>query len=134
MKAFKSALQVSVLTASVSLATAAETPSYDELMAAAEIVNEYLPRRVDDATEAVNVIALPGTFIYNYRLTQLAASDVTPELLRSDLYPVVTNQVCSTPETRKTFLERGVEVQYRYYGKDGTLIDILKIRLDDCDD
>lgn len=98
-------------------------------------INEDLPMMVDSETELVNVAAGPATVIYNYRLVNLSSGGIDAKKLPdfiSDLRNEITAEVCTNPDTRDTFLQKGVELTYAYHLKDGKEIASFDLGWADC--
>jgi hypothetical protein len=69
---------------------------------------------------------------HHYRLTNYAAGDLDKEKLFRTLRPEVTNSACTTPETRDTFLKRGIAVRYSYAYKERTYLGRIDVTPKDC--
>jgi len=107
-----------------------------QLAEAAAELNRPLPMAVGDDTEAFSITALPNlTLLYSYRLT---STTLTPDLkreairyLQGDLRRMMSNFVCSTPDTRE-MLDAGVTMRYDYYDAHMTFIGMLTFTQSDC--
>lgn len=106
--------------------------SMERLGQLADALNKTLPRAVDKETEWVSTTGLTGMFVYHYRLTNYAAADLDKEKLIQSLRAEVTNSACTTPETRDTFLKRGIAVRYSYADKERTYLGSIDVTPKDC--
>ncbi len=77
-------------------------------------LNRNLPMAVDQETELVNVLGLEATIVYNYRLINISSSELDAGQLVQQLQPTATNAACTTPETRDSFLKKGITMRYTY--------------------
>lgn len=107
-------------------------PSAAVLAGAASELNKRLPMMIDQETEWMSSMGLDGVFVYSYRLVNRSAKDIDPSQLVAALKPQVTNAACSTPETRDTFLKRGVILRYTYSDKDRIHIAGIEVSPGDC--
>jgi hypothetical protein len=76
----------------------------------------------DQDTEIMSTGALEATIIYNYRLVNLRAADISSSSLIETMKPRVTNAACTTPQTRDEFLKNGITLRYAYYDTNRTHI------------
>jgi hypothetical protein len=95
-------------------------------------VNQTLPKRIDEETELVSTAGLESTFVYNYRLVHLTASEVDVERLRESLRRQVASGACTRPEMREQFLDRGVRLRFVYNDKDGAQVVSFDLTAADC--
>lgn len=106
--------------------------SKEFLSGVAETVNKGLPKLVDSETELMNVVGLDGVIVYNYRLVNLSASEVEAAKIETLLKPSVVNQACSTPETRRDFLNQNIAMRYAYHDKSRVRLAAFEVRREDC--
>lgn len=95
-------------------------------------MNRILPRPLDSQTELVSTEGLEGVLVYNYRLVNAAADEVNSNALLTTLRPVITKGACDAPETRDTFLKRGVSLRYSYADKRRVPIATFDVTPRDC--
>ena len=98
---------------------------------AAEL-NKTTPQKIDDETELASGTGLEGVFVYNYRLVNRSAGEVDGPKLAAILRPDVTKSACTTPQTRDTFLSKGVTLRYSYASKDGKPLTAFDVTPKDC--
>lgn len=107
------------------------TVSNEALGRVASEVNKQAPMMVDRDTELSNAIGANGTLVYNYRLVNIDASQISENDLRS-FRPSVIASVCSTPATRDGLLNRGVTMRYSYADRNRVYIGSFDVRETDC--
>lgn len=95
-------------------------------------INKSLPMMVDKDTELYSTVGLERTIVYNYRLVNIVSTDISPEKLVVILKPQVKSSACSTPETRNTFLRKGVTLRYTYADKHKHYIANFDVTPPDC--
>ena len=98
----------------------------------ADEVNKTLPRMLDQETEMSTTMALPGVFVYKYRLVNYSVEQLEPAKLVAKLRPAVINTACTSPPTRDGFLKRGVAVRYTYEDRDRKYIAKIDVSAADC--
>ena len=99
---------------------------------AAKQVNESAPIMVDEETRMDGASVGPGTLItYHYTFPNNSSTEVDSSLIRSNVFPIVKNGVCSSKEM-KASLQYGGRYGYAYSGNDGILIDKFIIDRNDC--
>ncbi|MEM7049242.1 MAG: hypothetical protein AAF604_06260 [Acidobacteriota bacterium] len=106
-------------------------PSQELLLEVASEINKGGPMMVDRETELVNVGAEPSAIVYNYRLVNLTAADITAEEIQA-LKPTVVNSACSQPKTRQDFLDQGIAMKYSYSAKDMVFLTEFTVEPSDC--
>jgi len=106
--------------------------SAEFLLKVASKINENMPMMVDSETEMMNVSAAEATIIYNYRLMNVSADEVSASQLHDNLKPTIVTAACSTPQTRDDFLKQGVTMRYVYYDKIKTNITSFDVTPTDC--
>jgi hypothetical protein len=94
--------------------------------------NKDLPMTIDKDTELVSSLGLEGVFVYNYRLVNFSAADVDAKQLIAALKPRITTSACTTPDTRDTFLKKGVTLRYSYSDKDRAYVASVDVAPKDC--
>jgi hypothetical protein len=106
-----------------------------DLNRVANELNKSLPMMVDAETQLTNVIGAPDNIIYNFKLVNLALEE-NPSLkdYLSQLKPGMIRKNCTTPETRKDFLDKGIVMSYVYYDKNSAHVGKIDIKPADCDD
>lgn len=110
------------------------TTLYDELTSTASALNENYPMKVDSMTELTNVGAVPpNIMLYNYRLISTGHSEAVAADFLSNMRPIVTSAVCSTPDLRDGFLANGVTMRYSYYDKNRVHIGSLDVTELSCE-
>lgn len=101
----------------------------------ADRLNKMLPMMVDSGTQLVNTIAMPNTFVYQYRLVGISFGDIPASKL-ADVERIqrrqVTNLACTTPEIRDNLLNKGVTMRYQYADSDGQQFMRIDIKSSDC--
>ena len=105
------------------------------LIQTASQLNELMPMTVDSETEAMNVSASPCTFIYNYRLVNIDRDDVSAselQELQEYMQDHITNMACTTPDTRRDFLNVGVTISYVYHDQRSRRMMALEVEPADC--
>ena len=105
------------------------------LTQAASEHNKLLPMMIEAQTELVSVAVLPNTYVYNNRLVDVEQRDIPSSMLQQlvvETRPAMVSFACSTPETRRDFLDRGVTMSYRYYDKNMTYLMTIDITPPDC--
>src|SRR5262249_28735190 len=95
-------------------------------------INKKLPILVDKETEFVSSAGLDGVLVYNYRLVNVSAADVDVPQFLGALKPRITSSACTTPETRDTFLKKGVTLRYSYADKASVFVVSLDVIPKDC--
>lgn len=95
-------------------------------------MNKNLPASVNRDTELTNVAGLEGTIVYNYRLVNATSAELDAKKLMRQTRPGVMLNVCSLPETRDDFLQKGVTMRYTYSDKNREYVGSFDINLSDC--
>lgn len=95
-------------------------------------LNKTLPMMVDKETELISAVGLEGVIAYNYRLVNISADNIRPDEFVNAIRPHVTNAVYTDPQTRHTFLRKGVTMRYSYADKDRRHIARFDVRPADC--
>jgi len=95
-------------------------------------INKSLPMMIDKDTEMTATLGLEGVLVYNYRFVNHSAGQVDAEQINITLKPRITNAACTTPDTRDTFLKKGVALRYNYYDKNNSFITRIDIQPKDC--
>lgn len=111
---------------------AQETPTADQLQAVARQLSERTPMMVDGETELTSVGAESGAIIYYFRLVNVEASAVPADKLEAAAWTAVTDKVCTNPQTRRNFLERGITMHYSYNDTHGQFLLSFDVTAADC--
>jgi hypothetical protein len=72
------------------------------------------------------------TFIYGYRLVNISAANVSAQQLTAALRTKLLQAACSTPDSRDTFLKRGVTLRYSYADSNDRHIADIDVKPADC--
>ena len=112
--------------------SAQETPSPEQLQMVARQLSERTPMMVDGETELTSVGSEPGAIIYYFRLVNVEASAVPADKLEAAARTAVTDKVCTTLQTRRNFLERGIAMRYSYYDKHSQFLLSFDVTAADC--
>lgn len=100
--------------------------------AGAKKINDSLPRMVDEDTRMDWASVGPGALVtYHYTLPNYSSTDIDPGLMRTNLFPIVKNSVCSSKDMELS-LQYGGKYKYSYSGNDGILISEFTIDRTDC--
>ena len=75
-------------------------------------MNKKTPIVVDKETELISTVGLQGVFVYNYRLVNMEATRLDSGRLLSSIRDQIQAVACTTPQTRDTFLKKGVILRY----------------------
>jgi hypothetical protein len=98
-------------------------------------INKMLPMMVDRETELIGTMAMPNTFVYQYRLASVSVDSIAPAAL-AQVERIqrrqVTNLACTTPEIRDNLLNRGVTMRYQYADSDGRQVMRIDVKTADC--
>ena len=91
--------------------------------------NKLCPKRVDEYSELLNVAALPGVLVNNYRILNIDLSgvvgkdaDIVKAIATSRSQKKTVPKVCSTPDIREGFVKKGVILRYVLYDKNRVYI------------
>ncbi len=95
-------------------------------------MNKKTPIVVDKETELISTVGLQGVFVYNYRLVNMEATRLDSGRLLSSIRDQIQAVACTTPQTRDTFLKKGVILRYSYYDKKRAHIGSIDVRPTDC--
>jgi len=98
----------------------------------AKELNKALPMMIDRDTEMTAALGLEGVLAYNYRFVNHTATQLDAAQVNDALKPRITQAACTTPDTRDTFLKKGVTLRYNYYDKNQTFITRIDIQPKDC--
>lgn len=109
-----------------------EATSKEYLMEVAQVTNKDLPIIFDEQTELVKLEGLEGILVYHYRLPKIKPGQITSSYLIEQLRPSVTDNACSTPETRENFINKGVTLRYLYKDFNDDEIAQIDIAESDC--
>ena len=107
--------------------------SMEFLSKVANEVNKNCPMMVNGETELMNTVGLDGVIVYNYRLVNTSKDDVDPDVFIDSLRAQVTQQACTTPETRDNLLKDGITMRFAYHDKNRSYLASLDVTMDDCD-
>lgn len=116
------------------LRTEPDPTSLEVLLAVASELNKNMPIMVDTETELMTVSAEERTVIYNYRMVNLLAAEMSVAEFREALRPGIIAGACSTPQTRDDFLRQGITMRYVYYDRTKTHLASLEVLPSDCGD
>jgi hypothetical protein len=94
--------------------------------------NKTTPSMVDKETELTTMTALDGVFVYNYRLVSYTKANLNVPKLLANLQPGVVTSSCTNPDTRETFLKKGVVLRYSYADKDRAFLTSFDVAEADC--
>jgi len=108
-------------------------PQQNELADLAVEVNKTLPRMADESTELTSVEARENTFVYNHTMPEYAVEDLDLEAFGEAMRVQVVAHVCSTPQIRELFLDKGIQVKYAYVDRNGTEIAVIDVDRSHCD-
>jgi hypothetical protein len=115
-----------------------ETPRSDlqaALNRTVDELNRSVPKVIDRDTELTSVAALPNAILYRYRLLTLSVNDLdAPAVaaMKRDHAVAVVNSACTTPQTRDSFLKRGVTMKYMYVDRDSRFLLEIAVTPADC--
>lgn len=87
---------------------------------------------VDRHTELMNVLGLEGVIVYNYRLVNISAPDITADDLVTQVRPSVVTSSCTTPSTRDGLLKRGITMRFTYSDMNRAYIASFDVAPLDC--
>jgi hypothetical protein len=102
------------------------------LATASAELNRRLPIMVDSMTELESTIAMDSVLQYNMRLTSMTITQEQATALRNIVRPEITRLACSKPDTRTTFLKRGVSLRYSYTDRNGYDLFTINVAPRDC--
>lgn len=104
-----------------------------ELMKVAGEMNKSCPIMVDSETRLDNTMALPENVLrYNYTLINMTSDMIDVENLKSNLEPMILNQVKTNPDL-KLFRDHRTTMSYSYKDKEGRFILQIDITPDKYD-
>lgn len=87
---------------------------------------------VDKETQLDSTIGGPGKkFTYLYTLVNFSSQEISWQQFNNSLSTNLRNSVCSSKEM-EVFFKNGVQVVYKYRGKDGVIIGDIVINPSDC--
>ena len=98
---------------------------------AAEI-NRSVPVMIDQETELMPAVGAPGMLIYNYRLVSYSVAQLDHNRFATGAKEKVSQGACKRPETRDSFLKKGVTLRYSYFDKDKQHIATIDVKPSDC--
>lgn len=97
-----------------------------------EQFNRKTPVMVDKETQLDRVTAEPGArLVYHYTVIGVSSTEVNPAGFQEKLKPQVKARLCSSAEMQR-FLKNGVNISYRYKGRDGVPIGSFDFSPSDC--
>jgi hypothetical protein len=98
----------------------------------AKQINDAGPTLVDKDTRIDGASVGPGVRLtYHYTLLNYMVNDSTPDFIKSSLFPMVTESVCSSSGLKQP-LQLGVEIVYSYSDSNGISVGDLIIDRNDC--
>lgn len=97
---------------------------------AANGINQSAPIQIDKATRLLNVVALGNTLRYRYEL-DIKKSEYEPNLMEKGQGKQMKNTICTSADMQ-ALIKIGAVMEYAYYSKDGTELEIFAIRLSTC--
>lgn len=106
--------------------------SHEVLAKVVNEVNKQAPMMVDAETELMNAHALDGVIGYNYRMVNFEANELDPQIFIDQVRPATVNSVCTTPETRDSFLKNDITMRYTYYGRSREFVVSFDVTRADC--
>src|SRR5690606_32603935 len=109
--------------------------SAESLQSTATQMNRVLPVMIDQDTEWSSTSALPGTFVYHYRLVNLTVPAGRVAAVGEQLQGVrqqIVRGACADPQVKQTFLNRGVVLRYSYTDREHVFIAAIEVRPSDC--
>ena len=106
--------------------------SVDYLRKVAADINRSVPVMIDRETELLPSQAEPAVLIYNYRLVNYSAAQISVEKFAASAKQKVAQNACNRPETRDDFLKQGVTLRYAYFDKDKKFIAAIEVAPSDC--
>jgi hypothetical protein len=129
---FIAVIAVILFSVAVTSGRAQDVTSGKYLGEIASELNKNLPMMVDKETEWISTAGLDRVIIYNYRLVNYNAADLSSAELVKSARPMLTNAVCSTPETRDSFIKKGISMRYVYNDKNRVHVASIEITPKDC--
>ena len=94
-------------------------------------VNKDVPRVLDHETRLDNAFTTKNLLVYNNTLLNFVAAQIDPRQLEPNIQKAVIEPICKMAKY-EPMIELGVEVVYRYYGKEGVFITELSQNLAEC--
>lgn len=99
----------------------------DDLIKAANEINQHAPIIIDSTTRLDNVNALSGsTFQYNYTLLTVLRTEVDTNQLKSSAKEIMITQLKNNPKVA-IFKENNIEIRLRYTDKKGAEVTTIYI-------
>ena len=102
------------------------------LATASAELNRRLPIMVDSVTQLESTVAMDSVLQYNMRLTNVTVTQEQATALLNLVRPQIKRLACSRPETRNTFLRRGVSLRYAYADRNGYDLFTIVVAPRDC--
>ncbi|SHG80538.1 hypothetical protein [Ferrimonas marina] len=124
-----------VLAVAPLVASAGQTPFERELSVALSQsvveMNAGLPMELDEETRLDSVTTVRNLMVYNNTLVNYSADELDVDRLEEALAETVIGPLCSNAGLN-TFVDLGVEMVYRYFGKDGVFVTELSKDMATC--
>lgn len=106
--------------------------SQEFLSGIAAEINRSGTLMIDQETELMPAVGAPGMLIYNYRLVNYSAAQLDRNKFTDGARERLKQNACNQPETRDSFLKRGVTLRYSYFDKDRQPIGSVDVTPADC--
>jgi hypothetical protein len=106
--------------------------SQEVLSKIAEEINRSGPVMIDQETELMPAVGAPGMLVYSYRLVSYSVTQLDHNKFAAGAKERLKEGACNRPETRDSFLKKGVTLRYSYFDKDKQHIATIDVTPADC--
>ena len=106
--------------------------SQEALGKIAEEINRSGPVMIDQETELMPAVGAPGMLVYSYRLVSYSVTQLDHNKFAAGAKERLKEGACNRPETRDSFLKKGVTLRYSYFDKDKQHIATIDVTPADC--
>jgi hypothetical protein len=95
-------------------------------------MNRLLPAPIDQDTELMFTVGLPGVLAYNYRLNNLALADIDTAKFLATMKDVMVKGSCGNERLRGSLLSQQLVMRHVYADRDLKQIGIIDVAESDC--
>jgi hypothetical protein len=101
------------------------------LLETAYKLNEQTPMMVDAETRLDLITSIGKLMQYKYTMINSDKNNINSNQFQNEMRAMLTNNQCANKDIL-LFLNNGVSYQYTHFDKNGLLISVIKISIDNC--
>ncbi|TXJ05601.1 MAG: hypothetical protein E6Q26_00525, partial [Acinetobacter sp.] len=102
-----------------------------QLSLGAKMMTKNLPMKIDRETNFESITAKDKELTITYRLIHFTSDDFTAEWMEINAVPHVIKGICADSRM-KELLDKGAQINLKYYYSDNTLATEIKMKEQDC--